>query len=240
MAVSSDRSSSEVSSCFSAVSLSSCRQYASFLASAEASLSSFASMSAMSPRTFSNGSEPPALCIATSIFEASWANALEACLCPRSRTSRTTLKSVILLLDIWTNESWVRAVPFTSPLRSCFAFESDAISASLLFISDSKPSALDIHSWCNLPFASSSASNSFLATVNSPSELDFFSLAAAMPFLAASISFLEEATCSPKDVFSIAKLCCAATSLFRLASSWLSALSKRSCSTSTTEPLRLS
>mmetsp|Transcript_68421 Transcript_68421/g.193220 ORF Transcript_68421/g.193220 Transcript_68421/m.193220 type:complete len:285 (+) Transcript_68421:1147-2001(+) len=118
-----------------------------------------------------------------------------------------------------------------------FAFAIAANSSPRLFVSDSKSSALVMHSRCMSPSAVVSLSRSLEVTPKSPSAPAFFSAAAAMFCWDAFISLSPNLISSVRDCFNISKACRSWVSFLRAPSSWSSAFSSRSDSTSTIPPL---
>mmetsp|Transcript_63514 Transcript_63514/g.160738 ORF Transcript_63514/g.160738 Transcript_63514/m.160738 type:complete len:203 (+) Transcript_63514:595-1203(+) len=132
--------SSALSSFCSLVSPNSLSQKAFFAASLPASSSNFVIISVIRPRTFAKGSATPALRMVEAILVASCTRALDFCWCPRSRTSRTTLRFVKSMRDAsfeatWTNETWARLAPSTLSLMIRFALASTFNSSSRSLVS---------------------------------------------------------------------------------------------------------
>mmetsp|Transcript_64140 Transcript_64140/g.162537 ORF Transcript_64140/g.162537 Transcript_64140/m.162537 type:complete len:254 (-) Transcript_64140:214-975(-) len=85
-----------------------------------------------------------------------------------------------------------------------------------------------MHSWCNSERPATSADKSFWVISRSPSELAFFSLAAAMPSLASESSLLANLISSFSPCSIISKACRLLVSVLRAVSSCSSAFSRRS------------
>mmetsp|Transcript_92030 Transcript_92030/g.233991 ORF Transcript_92030/g.233991 Transcript_92030/m.233991 type:complete len:289 (+) Transcript_92030:1146-2012(+) len=121
-----------------------------------------------------------------------------------------------------------------------FAFAIAANSSPRLFVSDSKSSALVMHSWCKSALAARSAFKSVEVVSRSPSAVALASLLCARPILAASRSLFAFLISSDKLCFNISKFWRFAVSVFLATSSWLLAFSERSFKVPTMFPLWLS
>mmetsp|Transcript_72915 Transcript_72915/g.211068 ORF Transcript_72915/g.211068 Transcript_72915/m.211068 type:complete len:250 (+) Transcript_72915:1005-1754(+) len=149
---------------------------------------------------------------------------------PEASCERATCKS----------ETCANAPDEVASSMTFFAVARAVSSSPRLFVSASKSSARVMHSWCRSARPLVSDASSLEVLDNSPSALDFFSPAAAMPALASSISFSPYRISSFNDCSMRSKACWSCVSFFRASSSCVSASSKRSERTCTMFPLWLS